>query len=232
MRLGVISDIHGNYVALRACLSALEKEKVDRIFCLGDIIGYLPIGNEVLSIIFKNGITSIKGNHEAMLVGEIPFNSVTDKIYAMTALRNEIDEYYIERIKGLSAQHELELNDKKILFIHGGPKSPLTEYVYENYDMNIFRDLPYDCFFIGHTHLPFIHESPSLSVINVGSCGLPRDYGSLGCCAIYDTDSRSAVIIRVPFEIKELVSVCEGKIHPCVLSVFNRKNEFKGRILK
>jgi putative phosphoesterase len=232
MRLGVISDVHGNFVALEACLNALEKERVDTVFCLGDIIGYLPLCNEVLDMITKNEVVCIKGNHEAMLLGELPCDRESEKVYGMSLLRNNIEEGHRRRIKKLSAIHELHLHGKKMLFIHGGPKDPLTEYVHEDYDMKAFEDLSYDIVFLGHTHRPFIHKSPHRCVVNVGSCGLPRDYGSLACCAIFDIEPESVSIIRVPFRTKEIVSKCEGRIHPSVLSVFSRKSRFEGRVIE
>lgn len=232
MKLGIISDIHGNYIALEACLGALEKERVDKIFCLGDTIGYLPLGNEVLDTITRNGILCIKGNHEAMLLGEILLEGRKDKIYGISSLQTTIHESHIERIRRFPISNELCINGKKILFIHGGPNDYLMEYVYEDYDMTHFGHLSYDTFFIGHTHFPFIYESPALKVINVGSCGLPRDYGGLACSAIYNTETESASIIRTPYRIKDILSSCRDKIPPPVLTVFNRKNKYKGRVTK
>lgn len=39
MRIGIISDIHGNIKALDAVLRELENKNIDKIICLGDLIG-------------------------------------------------------------------------------------------------------------------------------------------------------------------------------------------------
>lgn len=232
MKLGIISDIHGNHIALETCLRVLEKERVDRIFCLGDTIGYLPLWNEVLDTITTNGILCIKGNHEAMLLGEIPLEETKDRIYGISSLQTIIHESYMEKIRSFPISSELFLNGKKILLIHGGPNDPLTEYVYEDYDMTHFRRHSYDTFFVGHTHLPFVYESANFQVINVGSCGLPRDYGELACSVVYNTETELASIIRIPFRRRDVISCCKDKIHPSVLSVFNRRNKFQGRVVR
>lgn len=36
MKLGIITDIHGNLVALKSVLSKFEKENIDKIICCGD----------------------------------------------------------------------------------------------------------------------------------------------------------------------------------------------------
>jgi predicted phosphodiesterase len=42
MRVGGISDIHGNVMALEAVLTALKQDRVDRIVCLGDVAAMGP----------------------------------------------------------------------------------------------------------------------------------------------------------------------------------------------
>ena len=48
MKIGIISDIHGNKKALDAVLKQLEKENIDKIICLGDLIGGAPRSEEVV----------------------------------------------------------------------------------------------------------------------------------------------------------------------------------------
>lgn len=230
MRLGLISDIHGNPVALTACLHVLREKKVDVIVCLGDSVGYLPLGKEVLELIGENGIRCVKGNHEAMLLGQLPLDPERDRVYRLSLLRTNLPAPYLEQVKRFPSTDELSIHGKRLLFMHGGPHDPLNEYVYENSNMHDFEVCSYDSVFIGHTHLPFVYRSPHVLVVNAGSCGLPRDYGTLACSVIYDTESDDVEIWRIPFEAQEIVSLCDGNIHPSVLSVFDRKSSFQGMI--
>ena len=56
MRYAVISDIHANLEALTAVLARIDAEKVDRIVCLGDLVGYFANPNECLAIIRDRGV--------------------------------------------------------------------------------------------------------------------------------------------------------------------------------
>ena len=67
-RLAIISDIHGNRVALEQVLRDCEVRNVDAIFCLGDIVGYGPEPAECLAIVRANCRLSIRGNHEDALL--------------------------------------------------------------------------------------------------------------------------------------------------------------------
>jgi predicted phosphodiesterase len=61
MKLAVISCIHGNYEALTAVLSDIEAQKADRVYCLGDLVGYGPYPNEVVELIRDLEIPTCQG---------------------------------------------------------------------------------------------------------------------------------------------------------------------------
>ena len=67
MRLAIISDIHGNYDALKAVLKDIKKFKINEIYCLGDIVNYYYEPHKCIDIFIKKKIKSIKGNHENIL---------------------------------------------------------------------------------------------------------------------------------------------------------------------
>ena len=68
MKIAIISDIHGNIYALRNIIDKIDDEKVDFIICLGDLVGYGPHPNEVVSFIKRKNILCIKGNYDASVV--------------------------------------------------------------------------------------------------------------------------------------------------------------------
>ena len=70
MKIAVVSDIHGNLEALDAVLSDMEAYRVDKIVCLGDLIGYGPDPEAVVSKVAKLGMICLQGNHEAALQSE------------------------------------------------------------------------------------------------------------------------------------------------------------------
>ena len=68
MKIAVISDIHGNIYALMKALEDIDEQKVDKIICLGDLVGYGPHPNEVVALIKRREIPCIKGNYDASVV--------------------------------------------------------------------------------------------------------------------------------------------------------------------
>ena len=68
MKIAAISDIHGNIYALMKALEDIDDQKVDKIVCLGDFVGYGPHPNEVIALIKRREIPCIKGNYDASVV--------------------------------------------------------------------------------------------------------------------------------------------------------------------
>ena len=68
MKIAAISDIHGNLYALMKVLEDIDKQKVDLIVCLGDLVGYGPHPNEVIAIIRRRELPCLKGNYDASVV--------------------------------------------------------------------------------------------------------------------------------------------------------------------
>ena len=68
MKIAVISDIHGNIYALMKALEDIDEQNVDKIICLGDLVGYGPHPNESIALIRRREIPCIKGNYDASVV--------------------------------------------------------------------------------------------------------------------------------------------------------------------
>lgn len=71
MRIGVVSDIHGNLVALRAVVADLEHRGVDAWLSLGDLVGYGPWPNECVDLVVDLGMLGVAGNHDLVATGEL-----------------------------------------------------------------------------------------------------------------------------------------------------------------
>ncbi|WP_287991107.1 metallophosphoesterase, partial [Acidiphilium sp.] len=80
MRFGVISDVHGNHVALAAVLSAL-KGRVAAILFLGDLCGYYPFVNECVSLLEESTSIGVRGNHDEVLVTCLQGQRMPDRGY-------------------------------------------------------------------------------------------------------------------------------------------------------
>ncbi|RJP75072.1 MAG: metallophosphoesterase, partial [Candidatus Zixiibacteriota bacterium] len=69
MKIGFLSDIHGNLEALTAALRSLERHRTDRIVCLGDVVGYGANPGECLDLVRRQAAIQVLGNHDAAAVG-------------------------------------------------------------------------------------------------------------------------------------------------------------------
>ena len=74
MKVGLISDIHGNKKALDVVLEQLEKENVDKIICMGDLVGGAPMSEEVVKkiISMEQKVIAVRGNHEKYIIEGMP----------------------------------------------------------------------------------------------------------------------------------------------------------------
>lgn len=72
MRLALVSDIHANLEALQATLADIAVHEVDRIVCLGDIVGYNANPAECIALIRDANALCVAGNHDLAVCGRIP----------------------------------------------------------------------------------------------------------------------------------------------------------------
>ncbi|MDA3793025.1 MAG: metallophosphoesterase family protein [Elusimicrobia bacterium] len=221
MRDAVISDIHGNYVALRSVLKYIQKENIDKIINCGDIVGYGPEPQRCVDTIraLKN-IHSVIGNHDWAVVGledTSKFNS--DALTAVNWTRDKLDSESLNFLSTL----DYRKGGSNFMFLHGSPRDPLDEYIFgiSAAEANFKKLLKPICF-VGHTHAPVVfrrntnNEVESLLfypgkdikieenfryIINPGSVGQPRDGNPDSSLIIYDTDKKEISLKRIPYDI-------------------------------
>ena len=84
MRYGIFSDIHGNLEALEAVLGAFKNEALDRIICIGDIVGYGPDPSLCIQKIKELGCKTVAGNHDWGASGKIKISNFS--VYAAQSI--------------------------------------------------------------------------------------------------------------------------------------------------
>ena len=226
MKIAIIADIHGNLAALKNCLMFIKEQQVDDMYFLGDAVGYLPFAQEVIGVLLYEKIKCIKGNHEAMLLGELPVIAANEEVYKLKLAMESMAAEDLAFIKTWGISHEMIPDDKKIIMMHGSPLNYLNGYVYPDTDLEQFAEVPADVIVFSHTHYPFIKMQNEKLFINTGSVGLPRDCGNLSSVAIYDSVAQNAAIYRIPFLTDVFfASGLTDKIHPSVLECLLRKKE-------
>ena len=224
MLIGFVSDAHGNPEGLEVCLHFLDKQGVEKIYFLGDAIGYMPDWKGVFSLLEEFNVVCLKGNHEEFAQMAIE-NPEKNAVYRITHDLLRDNEFFLSRAAKWPSSLSLEVKEKNLLLVHGSPSSPLFGYVYFDTQVEAFADVNADSIFMGHTHRPFIKTVFGKQLINVGSCGLPRDVGNLASCVIYDTNDGSCEIFRLPFDVNKILRRFAGNIHPSVESCLLRHDK-------
>jgi putative phosphoesterase len=177
MRIAVISDIHGNFPALQAVLKDIEKEKTDTIYCLGDLVGYYCMIDEVIETIRLLNIKTLLGNHDYALLyneGIIPRSKTCTNI--LTRQLKEIKKENLDFLKTFEKSFTFSYRDKNFFSVHGGLKDPIDEYIHD-IDDSYFEEnkFMHDILLSGHTHIPRNEVFGTKRYLNPGSVGQPRD---------------------------------------------------------
>lgn len=225
LRRAILSDIHGNVVALRAVLADAAEQACEQIMCLGDIVGYGPDPQLCVDEVAKFD-ACILGNHDlAALFDPEGFSSAAEQaiLWTRRQLESGDDPAECRRRLGFLAKLPRVRREGPVLFVHGSVRNPINEYVFPEDIYNrrkmekLFSMIQKVCF-QGHTHVPGVFtsdmrflrpteigESYALGdekvMINVGSVGQPRD-GDWRSCYVIQEDNR-ITFRRVEYDVKQ-----------------------------
>ncbi len=214
MRTAVISDIHANLPALQAVLDHIDTQNVDRIICLGDILGYGPDPVQCVQLVAERCEWSLMGNHDfGVLYEPTNFNAAAEQAAYWSRLQFEnSDNGTAAAAWDFLSKLRVRVLDGKFLCVHGTPRRPINEYLFPDDALNspvkmqqIF-DLIDQYALVGHTHVagvftdepdfyppddlegvyPLVDEK---AIINPGSVGQPRDFDPRASYAIVSEES-------------------------------------------
>lgn len=180
MQVALISDIHGNAVALRTVLAEIEEDEPDRIVCLGDVAATGPQPSEVLDIIRELGCPVVMGNADEELLtpeyietGDETLKEISE--WGSDQLSNE----QLQSIRSFEPTVEVRLsNERQLLCYHGSPRSHsegIEATTPENELDEWFAETDAQVFAGGHTHIQLFRRYMDAIVLNPGSIGLPHE---------------------------------------------------------
>ncbi len=154
MQIGIISDVHADYAALREVLHRLDKRhRVDQVLCAGDLVGRGPEPDRVVDLIREYEIPVARGNHDEWVYG----------------LRQENSEY----LKDLPLDWQGELAGKTVYMCHGKPGNNMwgmyKDHLSKTYLKMVLQSLKADVLVTGHTHMPLHIKTKSGCLVNPGS---------------------------------------------------------------
>lgn len=224
MKRAIISDIHSNIEAFEAVLADIDSQGITEIYCLGDLVGYGPNPIECIDIMQKRGGLCLLGNHDqATLFDPEGFNNSAERAIFWT--REQLENPRLpnanDRWDFLNERPRM-YRDEDFLFVHGSPRNPLNEYVFQD---DIYNERKMERLFgviqkysfQGHTHVPGIFTEDrefftpddlggrytlgdSKAMINVGSVGQPRDRDPRACYVVLEDYTVTYRRIEYPFE--------------------------------
>ncbi len=197
MRIAIISDVHGNYPALKTVLNRIDEIGCDRIISLGDVTGYYCMINECIDEFRRCGIINLIGNHDSYLLGlgECP--------RSMTV--NQCIEYQKKIISSENLAYIrnscITYDDEMISARHGGWNDPVDEYI-EDFDFKDVLGSTKLFFCSGHTHKQKIQYAGDKTYFNPGAVGQPRDGDPRAAFAVIDNGD--VILERIDYPIGEI----------------------------
>lgn len=221
MRCAIISDIHSNLTAFQAVLQDIEaRGGFERIWCLGDIVGYGPDPKECIELLRQYDHICVAGNHDWGSIGKIDvddFNSEAAAACRWTG--QQLDQQDVDYLASLP----LVTSEGDFTLAHGSPREPIWEYLVSTHVARFSFDYFQTRFcLVGHSHVPMVfellapdgdclvHEFPTdipliidgnRLIINPGGVGQPRDSDPRASYALYDSDHNVIWHHRVVYDI-------------------------------
>jgi hypothetical protein len=220
----IISDIHANIEALRAVLADIERQQVDGILCLGDLVGYGPNPVECVELALSWQLV-LMGNYELALILDPeawPRAALASIVWTKTLLASTGQG---RELLAFLADRPRSHRDDGTIYVHGSPRDTLHEYLFPE---DIYNQRKMDAIaahfgqrcFCGHTHIPgvFVHHPDNWeyltpaecndvyhlderkTIINVGSVGQPRDNDPRACYVLYD--GRTTRFRRIDYDFE------------------------------
>jgi predicted phosphodiesterase len=224
-----MSDIHSNLEALESVLKAMRIEQIDKIICLGDIVGYGPNPNECVERIQEIDGLILAGNHDLAAIGWKDIEWFSS--YAKEAILWTEDKLTIENKNYLSHLPEV-MSKEDFILVHGSLYNFTDEYIMtsavakKSFDIMSYRKL----LIAGHTHYSTVFFRKQVSstkklfpiqnlklingdvlsllddvqsIITIGSVGQPRDGDNRAAFGILDLETMTVTIKRIPYDIKK-----------------------------
>lgn len=194
--IAIISDVHGNYEALKKVLEKIDSMNISEIYCLGDVAGYYSQINECCDVLRKRNVRCVMGNHDWYMVSGskcLRSHSVND------CLKYQCKIISKENFKWI-ASFPVIINAHEVSMVHGGWQNPIDEYL--EVSLEYFNDIEGKLFLSGHTHVQCLCQYGTKMYCNPGSVGQPRDGDNRAAFATFNGERFE--LYRVEYNIKKV----------------------------
>jgi putative phosphoesterase len=208
MKLLILSDIHGNWAALRAVLKA--EADADRILCLGDLVDYgpEPVGCVGWALQQQsNGAIFVQGNHDwGVAERKDPRASplyrqlaAATQTFCLAVLSDKMQGF----LRALPHVVSFHVGKSRCFACHATPSGPLFHYM-RGSDQELQSELDIadwpDFLFVGHTHWQLVRRIDKSVVVNPGSVGQPKDGNPAAAYAVWEDGQITLRRVDYPVE--------------------------------
>jgi putative phosphoesterase len=221
-RLALVSDIHGNAVALDALIDDLNRDGIERVVCLGDALQGGAQPAEVAERLNATGWPIVLGNADAFLLDEHASSEVPTQSQLATRewSRERLGEVGLGLIETFQRTIELDVGGTSVLAFHGSPSS-YDDILLPTDDEKAYREKlgPVTASIVcgGHVHLQYVRRIGETRFVNPGSVGLgfdheqdPEDFrfdAYASYAVVSSTNGRHDISFRrVPFDTDAVIA--------------------------
>jgi putative phosphoesterase len=175
VKIGVISDVHGDVAALEAVLDRLDRLGIDKIVCAGDIVGNGPESDAAVELVRARAIPCVRGNWDGWAAGRgrpgqprAPISGA-----AWDALGLGLSKSSLRWLAHLSADWRQVAEGVSVCMFHGTLGDPMRGIFPETRDIEVKRwlaDVPHEVriLILGHTHVPMCRRLDNRLLCNPG----------------------------------------------------------------
>jgi diadenosine tetraphosphatase ApaH/serine/threonine PP2A family protein phosphatase len=218
MRVAVISDVHANYHALEAVLEEIDAARVDALWCLGDTVGYGPLPNECCDAVARRTDIRLVGNHDLVVLGELPVSDFNDEAAAAARWTSEVlapeARAFLAGLQPVAHVNGADL-------YHASARDPIWEYILSEEVARATLELSQaPVVLVGHSHVALALsldgdgmagglapagttvQLTSRILLNPGSVGQPRDGDPRAAWLLLDLEQRFAAFHRVAYSVE------------------------------
>jgi putative phosphoesterase len=209
MKLGIISDIHANFEALRSLADNLKA--VDQVLCLGDIVGYYCEPKEVIDFLRDINALCLLGNHDFYVLHGCPPDLPPAVKFGIDFANQVLNKDERSWLASLPTLWGGNFHERSFLLSHGSPWDPLGDYLYaDSGKLHLLDDFDFDLIAFGQTHRPLQRLERRPLLINPGSVGQPRDQASMASVVVLDTVSLATTSIRRAFDSTHVIGLARS----------------------
>ena len=181
-KIAIISDVHGNLIALKEVLKDIKKQGIEHIYCLGDLVAKGAEPKECIELVRNKCEVVIKGNCDDIVAEN---NETKEHEWN----RKQIGNTNVEYLKKLPLKYDFLLSGLKVRLIHASPNSMYESLNYYDIEESLNDSIKSmfkfddgykpDIVIFGHIHSPFVYRMDKKMLINPGSvsngCDIVKD---------------------------------------------------------